>query len=279
VESNPLLQVADTHGVEFPEPCLLYNIHIAPWALSPSKLLLPAPPQDTFGVLTSAHVGADDSLAAARRLLSDAITTTLVVNGQQAMTFPVTYDASAGPQLLSVSPSVISAAMPEVCLPLAIAYWICPLLQLFVAFPSCHGARSSFWSGIACAWQHTFLGSSRFFANKDVTCRSSRSQELVSMRATLTLIESGLAQKNATCAPLRPTPSPAVPVARVPLGSLGSLYASVHSSLLAAFLSQQSSKFTPYRMKRGPYRVVPSSQLRAQALRWKGQCLAPTSCQ
>jgi hypothetical protein len=117
VESAPLHEVADVHGVTFPGPCLLYNIHIASWTLSPDKLSLPAPPQHAFGALTSGHTGAAGASPVARRLLSDSVNCTLVVNGLEAVSLPVEYVASMGPQLLTVSPKVISAAMPEVCLP------------------------------------------------------------------------------------------------------------------------------------------------------------------
>ena len=113
MESQPLQVIAAEHGVEFPQPCLLYNVRIATWGLSSGEFSLPAPPQDAFGVLTSASVDANGD-AATRRLLSASVTSALIVNDEEVASTQVTYDVNAGPQLLSVTPDVISAAMPEV---------------------------------------------------------------------------------------------------------------------------------------------------------------------
>lgn len=144
--SNPLLDVADAHGVEFPEPCLLYNIRIATWKLSPGELSLPAPPQDAFGVLTSASTYSDGA-AAARRLLSGTITSTLVVNDEEVASHPVTYDPNAGPQLLSVTPTVISAAMPEVCISLrtACSHVLCFQVELALSAPALVHSHFVLW--------------------------------------------------------------------------------------------------------------------------------------
>lgn len=144
VKSNPLLVVADAHGVEFPGPCLLYSTNIASWELSPGQLSLPAPPEDAFGVLTSASEDAGGS-AAARRLMSSSIMSALVVNDEEVASTQMTYDANAGPQLLSVTPSIISAAMPEVCNPATPSLYIrdllhfCPPRVLFFLCISCSG--------------------------------------------------------------------------------------------------------------------------------------------
>jgi hypothetical protein len=132
VESTPLNELARTNGAKIDEKCLLYSVQVAPWALAPGTLSVPAPPEAVFGVLTRAHEGVLDASGAARRLMSEAITGTLVVNGQEVMSVPVTYDASAGPQLLSVSPAMISAAMPEVRFVLTTAHW-CLYLDAEVA--------------------------------------------------------------------------------------------------------------------------------------------------
>jgi hypothetical protein len=150
VESAPLNELARTNGVKIDEKCLLYTVQVAPWALAPEYLSVPAPPEAAFGVLTRAHEGVLDASGAARRLLSEAITGTLVVNGQEVMSVPVTYDASAGPQLLSVSPAMISAAMPEVRFLLTTAHW-CLYLDAEVARLSWfHAVWASFADSVAC---------------------------------------------------------------------------------------------------------------------------------
>lgn len=109
-----MIDLADAHEFAFPDNCLHYDLAIAGWELSAGELSVPAPPQDAFGVLTRA---ATNGSAKRRRLLSGSVTSTLVLNGQEVSTTPVTYDVSSGPELLSVKPTVISAAMPEVCSP------------------------------------------------------------------------------------------------------------------------------------------------------------------
>ena len=108
---SPIAELSDAHGFVFPDNCLHYDLAIAGWELAVGELSIPAPPQDAFGVLTNA---AADGSSTSRRLLSDSVTSTLVLNGQEVSSVPVTYDADAGPQLLSVTPSIISAAVPEV---------------------------------------------------------------------------------------------------------------------------------------------------------------------
>ena len=78
-----------------------------------------APWSDADGPLSDADGPSSDGSpgVVARRLrqASPVASAELVVNGQTVAASDLQYDASAGPVLYGVTPSVISAAMPEVC--------------------------------------------------------------------------------------------------------------------------------------------------------------------
>lgn len=112
---------AEFNITDLPAGCRYYAGRGLTWSLVADQLVMPAPPQAVFTALHHA-AEADAAGSSSRRRLAQAsndddaapVQADLFVNSQTVTNAEIEYDASAGPRVTSVTPSVVSAAVSQV---------------------------------------------------------------------------------------------------------------------------------------------------------------------